>query len=113
MFRPPVVPRVFEQQLYVTSTGLAGKSDTTGDKIYLPPSAFELLARMVIEYPMLFRVTNCQNGRKTHCGVLEFSADEGYCYMPYWMMRNLGVSLFFTISEIALIMTTISYNHIA
>ena len=26
---------------------------------------------------------------KTHCGVMEFSAQEGLCYMPYWMMQNL------------------------
>lgn len=28
-------------------------------------------------------------GRKTHCGVLEFSADEGLCYLPMWMMNQL------------------------
>lgn len=25
----------------------------------------------------------------THCGVLEFVADEGKVYIPYWMMQNL------------------------
>uniref|UniRef100_A0A2I3H844 Ubiquitin recognition factor in ER associated degradation 1 n=1 Tax=Nomascus leucogenys TaxID=61853 RepID=A0A2I3H844_NOMLE len=25
----------------------------------------------------------------THCGVLEFVADEGICYLPHWMMQNL------------------------
>lgn len=38
---------------------------------------------------MLFKLTNPQKDRLTHCGVLEFVADEGKCYMPYWMMRNL------------------------
>lgn len=28
-------------------------------------------------------------GKKTYVGVLEFSADEGLCYLPYWMMNNL------------------------
>lgn len=28
-------------------------------------------------------------GKRTHCGVLEFSAPEGSCYIPYWMMQNL------------------------
>jgi ubiquitin fusion degradation protein 1 len=28
-------------------------------------------------------------GKKTYCGVLEFSAEEGMCYLPYWMMNNL------------------------
>jgi ubiquitin fusion degradation protein 1 len=34
-------------------------------------------------------VNNAQMGRKTHCGVLEFSADEGVCYLPNWMMNQL------------------------
>ena len=25
----------------------------------------------------------------THCGVLEFTAEEGSCYIPFWMMQNL------------------------
>lgn len=62
-----------------------------GDKILLPPSALELLARLHIEYPMLFKVTNEGVERSSHCGVLEFSAPEGSCYMPYWMMQNLFV----------------------
>lgn len=34
---------------------------------------------------MLFKVQNRSNGKSTHCGVLEFSADEGMVYMPYWV----------------------------
>ncbi|TMW64800.1 hypothetical protein Poli38472_008967 [Pythium oligandrum] len=60
-----------------------------GDKILLPPSALETLARLHIEYPMLFKVVNEGANRHSHCGVLEFSAPEGTCYMPYWMMQNL------------------------
>ncbi|CAH0474853.1 unnamed protein product [Peronospora belbahrii] len=62
-----------------------------GDKILLPPSALETLARLHIEYPMLFKVMNEGVERSSHCGVLEFSAPEGSCYMPYWMMQNLFV----------------------
>jgi len=60
-----------------------------GDKILLPPSAFDTLARMQVEYPMLFRLTCEEGNRSTHCGVLEFTADEGTCYIPFWMMQNL------------------------
>lgn len=60
-----------------------------GDKILLPPSALETLARLHIDYPMLFNLENEAVARHTHCGVLEFSAPEGNCYMPYWMMQNL------------------------
>lgn len=60
-----------------------------GGRIFLPPSALDQLTRLNIVYPMLFKLTNPQKDRMTHCGVLEFVADEGKCYMPYWMMRNL------------------------
>lgn len=60
-----------------------------GGRIFLPPSALDQLTRLNIVYPMLFKLTNEAQGRTTHCGVLEFVADEGKCYMPYWMMRNL------------------------
>lgn len=62
-----------------------------GDKIVLPPSALDLLVRLQIDYPMMFRLdnTNNTNVRSTHCGVMEFSAPEGHCYLPYWMMQNL------------------------
>uniref|UniRef100_A0A2C9V5D3 Ubiquitin fusion degradation protein 1 homolog n=1 Tax=Manihot esculenta TaxID=3983 RepID=A0A2C9V5D3_MANES len=38
----------------------------------MPPSALDRLAERV-----------------SHCGVLEFIAEEGMIYMPYWMMENL------------------------
>lgn len=40
---------------------------------------------MNLEYPMLFNVSNRSWGRVTHCGVLEFIAEEGVMYMPYWV----------------------------
>ena len=36
---------------------------------------------------MLFKVQNRGSAKSTHCGVLEFSADEGMVYMPYWVRR--------------------------
>ena len=38
---------------------------------------------------MMFRV-ELQNGGFTHCGVLEFSAPEGYIFAPQWLMAQLG-----------------------
>lgn len=55
----------------------------------LPPSAFDTLARLQVDYPMLFRLTCTTGDRSTHCGVLEFTAEEGTCYIPFWMMQNL------------------------
>lgn len=60
-----------------------------GDKIILPESALEALARLDVEYPMLFQLKNKSNGNVTHCGVLQFSAPEGNAFVPYWMMSNL------------------------
>ena len=49
-------------------------------------------AQLHIEYPMLFQLENRRDGRRSHCGVLEFIADEGMVYLPYWMMQNLLLS---------------------
>lgn len=57
--------------------------------VILPSSALHELARLNVSYPMMFMVSNPQMGKKTYVGVLEFSAEEGLCYLPYWMMNNL------------------------
>ncbi|KAL3696134.1 hypothetical protein R1sor_010210 [Riccia sorocarpa] len=57
--------------------------------IIMPPSALDRLASLRIDYPMLFEVHNPQATRTSHCGVLEFVAEEGMIYMPYWMMQNM------------------------
>ncbi|GAB2270599.1 hypothetical protein Dimus_005482 [Dionaea muscipula] len=61
----------------------------TGDKIIMPPSALDRLASLHIDYPMLFELRNDAASRISHCGVLEFIAEEGMIYMPYWMMENM------------------------
>ncbi|XP_022752731.1 ubiquitin recognition factor in ER-associated degradation protein 1-like [Durio zibethinus] len=55
----------------------------------MPPSALHRLASLHVEYPMLFELTNAPAERISHCGVLEFVADEGLIYVPYWMMENM------------------------
>lgn len=37
---------------------------------------------------MLFKLTNKNSDRMTHCGVLEFVADEGICYLPHWVRNS-------------------------
>ena len=46
---------------------------------------FSSPASMQVDYPMLFELNNSSAGRVTHCGVLEFVADEGLIYIPYWV----------------------------
>ncbi|KAJ1462464.1 ubiquitin fusion degradation protein UFD1-domain-containing protein [Pelagophyceae sp. CCMP2097] len=78
----------FDEQYHCFSGAFADKNHLEeGDKILLPSSAFEQLARLQIEYPMLFELRSTKG--RTHCGVLEFTAPEGNCYLPFWMMQNL------------------------
>jgi len=53
--------------------------------VIMPPSALDILTRLNINYPMLFKLTNKRSNRQTHCGVLEFIADEEKIYIPYWV----------------------------
>ncbi|XP_071700846.1 uncharacterized protein [Rutidosis leptorrhynchoides] len=80
----------FEQTYRCYPASFIDKSHIeNGDKIIMPPSALDRLASLHIDYPMLFELRNASTDRVSHCGVLEFIADEGMIYMPYWMMENL------------------------
>ena len=56
-----------------------------GGKVLLPPSALDKLTRLHITYPMLFELINGAQGKMTHAGVLEFIAEEGKIYLPFWV----------------------------
>ncbi|KPI36625.1 Ubiquitin fusion degradation protein 1 [Cyphellophora attinorum] len=62
-----------------------------GGKVFLPPSALQKLTMMHIAYPMVFEVIN--QDKMTHAGVLEFVAEEGRIYLPWWMMNRLGINV--------------------
>ncbi|KAH9515132.1 ubiquitin fusion degradation protein [Bulinus truncatus] len=89
----PAAGRTFKETYKCYSVIVHGGREEVekGGKIIMPPSALDQLTRLNIQYPMLFKLTNKQTGRETHCGVLEFVADEGRVYIPYWMMRNLNI----------------------
>jgi len=36
---------------------------------------------------MLFELVNEQEDKKTHAGVLEFTAEEGRIYLPTWVLN--------------------------
>ncbi|SCU95810.1 LAFA_0G02432g1_1 [Lachancea sp. 'fantastica'] len=63
-----------------------------GGKIFLPPSALNKLTMLNVRYPMLFELTAPDSQKKTHGGVLEFTAEEGRVYLPQWMMESLNVN---------------------
>jgi len=82
----------FDMQYRVYPVSFINKEDLEkGNRIVLPPSALDHLARLNISYPMMFEVTNPRTQQKTHCGVLEFIAEEGTCFIPLWMMCHLGL----------------------
>jgi len=84
------VPGRFDHQYQAFPVSFIGKEELEkGNKIILPQSALDHLARLQISYPMLFEITNPSTSRRTHCGVQEFIAEEGTCYLPYWMLCNL------------------------
>lgn len=60
-----------------------------GNRILMPASALQRLMSMNIKYPMVFEIRNPYSDRSSHCGVLEFSAEEGSVFLPDWMMKNL------------------------
>lgn len=64
-----------------------------GDKIVLPASALEKLSRMNVQFPIMFEISHLSDilPKKSHCGVIEFSAPEGSVYLPLWMIDNLGL----------------------
>ena len=65
-----------------------------GGKVIMPPSALQKLAQLNITYPMLFKLSNETMGLYSHCGVLEFVAEEGRIYVPHWVgSGSLGSSL--------------------
>jgi len=89
----PEIPRPFNTQYRCYSVSMLPGNERSdveaGGKIMMPPSALDTLTRLHIVYPMLFKLSNKKVNRTTHCGVLEFVADEGKIYIPYWMMQNL------------------------
>ena len=63
------------------------------NSIILPPSALGKLSIMKnfndSKNPILFRILNIELNISTHCGVAEFTAEEGTCYLPTNMFDKL------------------------
>jgi len=93
---PQFANRNFEEYYRCYSTSFMQGNDKPdihyGGKIIMPSSALDKLSRLNIAYPMLFELINEQEDRKTHAGVLEFTAEEGRIYLPNWMMQTLLIA---------------------
>jgi ubiquitin fusion degradation protein 1 len=88
---PPRYPQTFSQEYQAFPSSFSDRSDIDrGDKIILPQSALNILSRLHIQYPMLFKLTNeAVGGIEVHCGVLEFVAEEGTVILPTWLFDFL------------------------
>jgi len=99
-FRAPVSQGPYKTTLIACSMAFGDKAQHNySGKIILPPSVLQALSMRNIQYPMLFKISTftTTNERSTHCGVLEFSATEGKCYLPYWMIQHLCIEEFSTV----------------
>jgi ubiquitin fusion degradation protein 1 len=61
-----------------------------GGQILLPQSVLHDMSTLNLVFPLQFEVKSYR-GTATHCGVLEFVADEGQVVMPQWMMAQLRI----------------------
>ena len=63
------------------------------NSIILPPEALAKLSLMPnfgdSKNPVLFRIMNIDLNMYTHCGVKEFTAEKGTCYLPSNMFDRL------------------------
>jgi ubiquitin fusion degradation protein 1 len=86
-------PRRFDEyyRVYPTAMMPGPERDAAnhGGKMFLPASALDKLTQLHITYPMLFELINGAKSKSTHAGVLEFTAEEGRCYLPFWLMVTL------------------------
>lgn len=82
-------PRRFDEYYrcypVVMMPGPERESINHGGKVILPPSSLDKLTRLHITYPMLFELINGSKEKMTHAGVLEFIAEEGKIYLPFWV----------------------------
>uniref|UniRef100_A0A0E0JDY9 Ubiquitin fusion degradation protein n=1 Tax=Oryza punctata TaxID=4537 RepID=A0A0E0JDY9_ORYPU len=62
-----------------------------GNRVFMPESALDRLGYLHIEYPMQFQIQNAATLQTSYCGVLEFTADEGFIHIPTMMMEHLGL----------------------
>ena len=95
MYRNRVnIANIFIEVYKAFPASVMGREDIDlSNSIILPPSALSKLTRMKNfgdnNNPVLFRILNIDLNIYTHCGVIEFTAEEGTCYIPSNMFERL------------------------
>ena len=65
------------------------------DKIILPRSISKDLLRNKLPFPPQFIIIPDRSfNNSIHCTALEFSSEEDFIYVPFWMLRELGFKAF-------------------
>nr|GEX40575.1 ubiquitin fusion degradation protein UFD1 [Tanacetum cinerariifolium] len=64
-----------------------------GNNIIMPASALSRSSQRRLVCRMTFRITksNDTGTLHYHCGVAEFAADEGFVFLPTWVMKKLKI----------------------
>lgn len=63
-----------------------------GGKVLLPASALETCSRLHLSWPLMFELINGAQDRSSHAGVVEFTAEEGRIYVPFWVSAKKCIS---------------------
>jgi ubiquitin fusion degradation protein 1 len=88
------IDTIFIEVYRAYPASLMGREDIDlSNSIILPQSALGKLSAMRnfgdSRNPLLFRILNIELNMYTHCGVAEFTAEEGTCYIPSNMFERL------------------------
>ena len=92
--RRPNISEIFIEVYRAFPASIMGREDIDlSNSIILPASALGALSNMRnfkdSKNPILFRILNIELNMSTHCGVAEFTAQEGTCYLPSNMFERL------------------------
>ena len=88
------IDTIFIEVYKAFPASIMGRDDIElSNSIILPQSALGKLSIMRnfgdSKNPILFRILNIELNIYTHCGVVEFTAEEGTCYIPSNMFERL------------------------
>ena len=88
------INEIFIEVYKAFPASIMGREDIDlSNSIILPASALGVLSSMRnfkdSKNPILFRILNIELNMATHCGVAEFTAQEGTCYLPSNMFERL------------------------
>jgi formylmethanofuran dehydrogenase subunit D len=92
--RQVVADRIFIDVYKAYPATKLGRDDINfSNSIILPPSALDQLSTKGIfdksKNPITFKILNIELNLSTYCGVFEFTAEEGICYIPSNMFEKL------------------------